>query len=403
MQRKRVLELEMANYQERIEEWVKKYLEYVRRVSIDMHTKEENEGYKFKAVEHFRKNFDLEATDLTGMLEKAIPDNNLSGGYGYWPRIMLINYAEMFPEKTRSALRNLFDESKDVKTRINEAEDAFKRLNEMRNKQIDKPVAHSFIGLRFLSLLLAYYYPENYNPIKPAEWKAFASFINPDFRIPSGASPGEQYETYGKYVELLRTYIKGMKEIREIKDAFTKDLTFKDDEYRWMAQDIIYREARERAEKEPLKVEITPKIIAEEYLEENTGFMPLEEHLEKYIMKNWDMIDFGEKLSIYREEDGSPANQYTTDVGTIDILAQDSQNNLVVIELKRGEFDYQVVGQVLNYMGWVEKNLAVKGQKVRGMIIVGKADETLKSAIAPVRDKIVLKEYRLKMNLIEPK
>ncbi|MEM1990306.1 MAG: endonuclease NucS [Nitrososphaerota archaeon] len=393
----------LANYQERIENWIQNYLEYVQRVSIDTHVKEENEGYKFKAVEHFQTNFDLEATEFAGMLESAIPDNNLSVGYGYWPRIMLINYAKMFPEETRSALRNLFDELKDVKTRINEAEDAFKRLNEIRNKQIDKPVANSFIGLRFLSLLLAYRYPENYNPIKPAEWRAFARFINPDFRIPSGTSSGEQYEIYGEYVELLRNHIKSIEKIREIKDAFTKDLKFKDDEYRWMAQDIIYIGANlESIEKESLKPETTSKIIAKEYLEENTGFMPLEEHLEQYIMKNWDMIDFGEKLSIYREEDGSPANQYTTDVGTIDILAKDSQNNLVVIELKRGESDYQVVGQILKYMGWVEKNLATEGQKVRGMIIVGKADETLKSAIMPVRDKVILKEYRLKMNLIEP-
>ena len=72
-----------------------------------------------------------------------------------------------------------------------------------------------------------------------------------------------------------------------------------------------------------------------------------------------------------------------------------------MIELKRAESGYKVVGQVLNYMGWVQSNLAQKNQKVRGMIIVGKADRTLRHALMPVSDKISLKEYRVSMTLVE--
>jgi RecB family endonuclease NucS len=124
--------------------------------------------------------------------------------------------------------------------------------------------------------------------------------------------------------------------------------------------------------------------------------------VEEYLVRKWDTIDFGEKLELYRDEDGTPGQQYTTEVGIIDILAKDSKGDFVVIELKRAESGYKVVGQVLNYMGWVQDKLATHGQKVRGMIIVGRADNTLKSALKLVADKVKIREYRVKMDFIDP-
>jgi hypothetical protein len=53
-------------------------------------------------------------------------------------------------------------------------------------------------------------------------------------------------------------------------------------------------------------------------------------------------------------------------------------------------------------MGWVEKNLATNGERVRGLIIVGKANKTLQSAVSQVGDKVKLKEYRVKMTFQDP-
>ena len=83
-------------------------------------------------------------------------------------------------------------------------------------------------------------------------------------------------------------------------------------------------------------------------------------------------------------------------------MAKDEKGNFVVIELKRAESRYHVLGQILNYMSWVEENLATNGEKVRGMIVVGRADKTLKYALKQVADKVILKEYRIKMTLIDP-
>jgi restriction system protein len=82
----------------------------------------------------------------------------------------------------------------------------------------------------------------------------------------------------------------------------------------------------------------------------------LEKYLEEFIVTNFATI-FKGKLQIY-EDAGEKAQQYSTDIGPIDILAVDpGSGSFVVIELKKGRPSDQVVGQILRYMGWVKKNL----------------------------------------------
>lgn len=396
--------------QEKMKEWVREYLKHIQDITLDVHVNRD-EGYKFLSINNFQKHFNIEDLDFSGMLDRAILNNNLVVGAMYFPKKMLLLYAQDYTEETRWALKNLFDESKDVYVRMTEAKEAFDNISKIRNTRLEES-SNSYIGLRFLSLLLGYRFPGKYNALKPAEWKFFAKFLDTDFSIPNRTPVGEQYRIYDTYIETLRTHLKERKEMEPIREALTQGLPFNDSDLHWVTQGVIYVTARLLAgEKSEQKTEQT--IISPENEEEvasvsstsvedyNTGFMPLEKHLEEYIMKNWDIIDFGEKLSIYRDEDGTPAQQYVTDVGIIDILAKDTQGNFVVVELKRAESKYAVVGQILNYMSWVEENLVSKKEKVRGIIIVGKADNTLKYALRQVQDKVILKEYRIKMTFTD--
>jgi hypothetical protein len=399
------------NPDSKIHEWVQLYLKHIRDISVDNHVRDE-EGYKFKAVQHFQAVFDLHSTDLAGNLDEALPNNNLVIGAMYFPKKMLVIYAEHFPDETRSILQNLFDHDQPAKQRITDTQIAFEQLEIKRSEGTPHGPRHTYISLRFLSLLLAYESPDLYNPLKPSEWKVYARFIDPDFSIPHHTAPGDQYELYGQFIEPLREYIKTRPEIIEIKQRLTDGLAFKDDEYRWMTQDIIFVTARSYAMAKSTEVasDVMPETTIEssetadaepEVDDLGTGFMPLEQHLEEYVIRNWANIQFGEKLKMYYDEDGTTGQQFTTDVGIIDILAKDENDNYVVIELKRAESGYKVVGQILNYIGWVQEKLAAEGQTVRGMIIVGKADKTLLSAVKPVADRVMLKEYRVKMFLAD--
>lgn len=135
--------------------------------------------------------------------------------------------------------------------------------------------------------------------------------------------------------------------------------------------------------------------------QDQTEFV-LEKYLEDFIVSNWSKLDFGEKLTLYEDADGNSGQQYYAEgVGYIDILALDKDNNFVVIELKKGRKNDEVVGQVLRYIGWVRRHLATKGQDVRGLVIVGEKDQKLEYALEEISSKVQVKRYSINFKLME--
>ena len=91
--------------------------------------------------------------------------------------------------------------------------------------------------------------------------------------------------------------------------------------------------------------------------------------MEDFIVTNFQTI-FKSKLVIYEDLEGAGGQQYSTEIGPIDILAIESEtDSFVVIELKKGRPSDQVVGQILRYMGWVKQNLCKSNQAVKGLVI----------------------------------
>ena len=83
---------------------------------------------------------------------------------------------------------------------------------------------------------------------------------------------------------------------------------------------------------------------------------------------------------------------------TVDILALDSRDNYVVIELKVSRGYDRVVGQLLRYMAWIEKNQADPPQRVRGVIVAREISEDLLLAASRIPD-VELFEYKLSVTL----
>jgi len=133
---------------------------------------------------------------------------------------------------------------------------------------------------------------------------------------------------------------------------------------------------------------------------ENQAEFVLEKYLEEFIVSNFPGI-FKGNLEIFKDEDGNTGQQYTTEIGPIDILAKDqSDNSLVVIELKKGRPSDQVVGQIMRYMGWVKKNLAQQNQKIRGLVICREEDPRLSYALE-VADCVDVRYYKISFSLSE--
>ena len=132
----------------------------------------------------------------------------------------------------------------------------------------------------------------------------------------------------------------------------------------------------------------------EEELTQPTGFA-YESDLRDFLSKNLTIIEPG--LQLY-EEEGISGVEFPVGGRFIDIMAIDKLKNYVVIELKVSKGYDRVIGQLLRYMAWIEKNQAELNQKARGIIIAREISEDLHLAASKIPD-IELFEYDLSVSL----
>lgn len=109
----------------------------------------------------------------------------------------------------------------------------------------------------------------------------------------------------------------------------------------------------------------------------------LEEDIEQSIISNPEILENGLKLI---------GNQFPTEVGIIDILCKDKNDNYVVVELKKDKTSDKVVGQIQRYISWVSENLA-KENLVRGIIVMKDYDKSLEYAVKGSKYKIEIKSF----------
>lgn len=144
----------------------------------------------------------------------------------------------------------------------------------------------------------------------------------------------------------------------------------------------------------PKKKDDEGGFVKPEESEEGNEFA-YEKDLQNFLAKNLSLIE--PSLSLYLEEEISGI-EFPVGNRFIDILAIDSKNNFVVIELKVSRGYDRVVGQILRYMAWVRKNHAEENQKVRGIIIAREISDDLLLACSEINN-VELFEYNLSITL----
>ncbi|ACA99133.1 MULTISPECIES: endonuclease NucS domain-containing protein [Cyanophyceae] len=120
-----------------------------------------------------------------------------------------------------------------------------------------------------------------------------------------------------------------------------------------------------------------------------------ESDLRDYLAENLQVIEPG--LRLY-EEEGITGVEFPVGGRFIDILAVDCNDNFVVIELKVSRGYDRVIGQLLRYMAWIQKNQAEPEQKVRGIIVAREISEDLILACS-LMPNVELFEYELSLAL----
>jgi len=89
--------------------------------------------------------------------------------------------------------------------------------------------------------------------------------------------------------------------------------------------------------------------------------------------------------------------EYSIGGRRIDVLLEHEESeSLLVVELKSGEADFRVYGQISMYIGLLQRQYS--DRNISGVIVAGSIDESLVQA-CETTDKVALKTYRMSIEL----
>jgi len=150
------------------------------------------EKYKLELLIRYKKNWDIYATDFLKMLKDSFDSkSNIFISRNYYPLNNLIAVCESKPETIRELFINLYDESRDLETRLNHFADSIeKEFDFVKGRPTDK-AAHK--DLRVITVFLTFEYPSKYFFYKSTEAEEFNRLF---FK--------EEIENYGNKTRALK-------------------------------------------------------------------------------------------------------------------------------------------------------------------------------------------------------
>ena len=164
-----------------------------------------NEKYKWEAVKHFQDNWDINAEDFPTMLSNALSKTgNLLAALNFFPRRMIKQYATRFPKEVKGLFEELFNESLDLKERI----DAFIAGVEYIHKQWDvNGTLNHYQTFNAVSTYLWLRYPDKYYIYKPSVAKLMFDKLGVDMKL-TPLRANAVIETYELYDYISKTLCK---------------------------------------------------------------------------------------------------------------------------------------------------------------------------------------------------
>lgn len=197
----------------------------------------DREHYKWDAVSIFQQKFDIDAPDLSGMLQNALnPTENLLAGPFYYARSMMVQFAEHSPEETRAALLRLLDEEKPLAGRVEVFLDDCKEiLAKNMARGLFKQTDHTQQSERSASVYLSLMYPSKHYLYKASMYYDFKRVTELDLPVLSRFE--SKLVGYEKVCDCLRQILIRDEELLAMHDkSYPNDTS----DYHLMTQDFIY-------------------------------------------------------------------------------------------------------------------------------------------------------------------
>ena len=159
-----------------------------------------DEMYKWEAVQHFQKYWDVNAQNFLDMFMEATDKTyNLLANMNNYPRGMIKSFSTVDPEAVRSMFIQLFDESKELSERIDHF---MSSAEELRVKYDDGTWKQHYQTANAISTYLWLKYPDKYYIYKYSEVRAVARKIDSDFVPKKGSSAANIENSFKLYNEI---------------------------------------------------------------------------------------------------------------------------------------------------------------------------------------------------------
>ena len=205
------------------------YKKNVKNISLD-------EIYKIETIKTFQQNWDINAKDFYEMISNSFSKSkNLLASRNYFPKNMILYFAQKDPEMVRDMFVNLFNETISLSRRI----DSFRDSSDMLLKQYgNENMSNHYQYLNAISTYLFFRFPEKYCIYKEGKFKAFASKIGYE-NIPKRGS-FEILEAYYNMCDWVLDFVKSDEELVQMAFSRFNGLNFGDNGLHLIVEEIIY-------------------------------------------------------------------------------------------------------------------------------------------------------------------
>ena len=193
-----------------------------------------DEKYKWEAVKHFQDHWDINAPDFKNMLETSLAKTyNLLTAGSYYPRGMILMFAEEDPEATRAAFISLFDETRDLAERVA----AFYAFAEDRKENHNSGWKNHFQNANAISTYLWLRFPDKYYIYKYSEYRSVSRELLCDYMPKKSSSPESLIDGYRMYDEIREALVQD-EELKTLLRSALTDSCYDDPEYRTLTIDV---------------------------------------------------------------------------------------------------------------------------------------------------------------------
>ncbi len=228
------------------------------------------EKYKWEAVKHFQDNWDVNADDFAGMLERSLAKtSNLLASMNNFPARMIVHFAKIAPEEVRALFIALFDEGGEYYERIN----AFKQGSTVLLEKYGNGVGQHYQNENAVTTYLWLRYPDRYYIYKFGEVKRAASELDASYHFKKGAYADNVRNHLAFYDEVCAELKRDDELIQLLHSQVTPEC-YQDPELRTLTIDVCFYISRYISGKEdvaandwfPAKADYDPGLSADDWL-----------------------------------------------------------------------------------------------------------------------------------------